>query len=91
MGLKGDQIPFLARIISVADAFDAMMSDRHYRAKLDLEEAISQLKKGSGTQFDSEIVNVFVNLLETYDTMVDEVAATYEVNTDNDADDTDNK
>jgi HD-GYP domain-containing protein (c-di-GMP phosphodiesterase class II) len=83
MGLKGDRIPFLARIISVSDAFDAMMSDRHYRAKLDLEEAVSELKKGSGTQFDSKIVDTFISILERYDSMVDEVAATYEISTDN--------
>ena len=47
-GLKGEEIPFLARIISVADAFDAMMSDRLYRSKLGLKEAIFQLQKKCG-------------------------------------------
>ncbi|ADY57429.1 response regulator receiver modulated metal dependent phosphohydrolase [Syntrophobotulus glycolicus DSM 8271] len=49
-GLKKEEIPFLARIISVADAFDAMMSDRHYRSKLKFEEARAQLLQGAGTQ-----------------------------------------
>ena len=77
-GLRGDEIPFLARIISVADAFDAMMSDRLYRSKLNLEDAKKQLIGGSGTQFDGEVVNVFIKLLEDYGQMVAEVAATYE-------------
>ncbi|NTV91203.1 MAG: HD-GYP domain-containing protein, partial [Clostridiales bacterium] len=79
-GLKKDEIPFMARIISVADAFDAMMSDRLYRPKMALEEAVLQLKKGAGTQFDENIVNMFVKLLEGngYDNMVIATMGTYE-------------
>jgi HD-GYP domain-containing protein (c-di-GMP phosphodiesterase class II) len=66
-GLKGEQIPFLARIISVVDAFDAMTSDRQYRSRMDLEEAKNQLIQGKGTQFDSQIVDVFIDLLQDYD------------------------
>lgn len=77
-GLKGEEIPFLARIISVADAFDAMTSDRLYRRRLNLREAKAQLIKGSGTQFDKSIVDKFIELLDEYDSMVKEVAATYE-------------
>ena len=79
-GLKMNEIPYLARIISVADAFDAMMSDRLYRSKLDLEEARNQLIECSGTQFDAEIVKVFINMLdgEGYGQMLAETAATYE-------------
>ena len=75
-----NEIPYLARIISVADAFDAMMSDRLYRSKLDLEEARNQLIECSGTQFDAEIVKVFINMLdgEGYGQMLAETAATYE-------------
>lgn len=62
-GLKGNEIPILARIITVADAFDAMMSDRLYRTKLSLEEAKDQIKKGAGTQFDSEVVDAFLTIL----------------------------
>ncbi|MCK5129647.1 MAG: DUF3369 domain-containing protein, partial [Clostridiales bacterium] len=62
-GLKGDEIPFLARVITVADAFDAMMSDRLYRSKLGLNEAILQLKKYAGTQCDAGVVDIFVDLL----------------------------
>jgi putative nucleotidyltransferase with HDIG domain len=77
-GLKGDEIPFLARIVSVADAFDAMMSDRRYRSKLDLNTAIQQLKEGAGTQFDADVVNVFVKMLENYSDIEKEFAASFE-------------
>jgi putative nucleotidyltransferase with HDIG domain len=63
-GLKGTQIPFMARIVSVADAFDAMMSNRHYRSKMDLNSAVKQLIDGAGTQFDAEIVKKFINIIK---------------------------
>ena len=63
-GIKGEEIELLARIISVADAFDAMMSDRHYRKHLSLEESRRQLIQGSGTQFDKQIVDTFLNLID---------------------------
>jgi HD-GYP domain-containing protein (c-di-GMP phosphodiesterase class II) len=66
-GLKGDQIPLLSRIIAVADAYDAMTSDRNYRKKLDLEIAKEQLLTGRGTQFDSVVVNKFIGILENHD------------------------
>ena len=60
-GLKGEAIPLEARIISVADAYDAMTSERSYRDKLSKEEAVKELIRFSGTQFDPEIVDVLVN------------------------------
>jgi HD-GYP domain-containing protein (c-di-GMP phosphodiesterase class II)/ActR/RegA family two-component response regulator len=63
-GLAGDAIPMAARIISVADAFDAMTSDRQYRMRLTLEEAVKQLKTGAGTQFDSQVVEIFLDLIQ---------------------------
>jgi HD-GYP domain-containing protein (c-di-GMP phosphodiesterase class II) len=79
-GLKGNEIPYLARIISVADAFDAMMSDRLYRSKLNLEEARQQLIGGADSQFDKDMVEVFVKLIDGtgYSEMLKETAATYE-------------
>jgi putative nucleotidyltransferase with HDIG domain len=77
-GLKGEEIPFLARIISVADAFDAMMSDRLYRSKLGLKEAIFQLQKNAGTQFDARIVEVFVDILRDYEKMKMELQYTFD-------------
>lgn len=59
-GLKGNEIPYIARIISVVDAFEAMTSDRPYRQSLSLEEAIDELILHSGTQLDKDIVEVFV-------------------------------
>ncbi len=63
LGLKGEEIPLLGRILSVADAFDAMTSTRHYRMKLNLGNAKDQLIKGSGTQFDKQVVEVFVRVI----------------------------
>jgi len=76
-GLKGEQIPPLARIITAADAFDAMTSDRVYRSKMELSQAIEQLERGKGTQFDDVVVKNFVELLEDYDEMRKEVETTY--------------
>ena len=62
-GLKGEKIPLGARIMLVADAFDAMTSDRPYRKKLSIKESIEELKRNSGTQFDPEVVNAFLEVL----------------------------
>jgi len=59
-GQKGEEIPLIARIISVADAYEAMTSNRPYKDALSEEEAINELLKNSGTQFDPDIVEVFV-------------------------------
>jgi len=63
--IKNHQIELGARIISVADSLDAMISDRPYRKALTLPEACEELKKNSGTQFDPEIVGVFMRIMET--------------------------
>jgi HD-GYP domain-containing protein (c-di-GMP phosphodiesterase class II) len=63
-GLKGEDIPLGARIISVADAFESMTADRPYRKALPLEEAFAELRFCSGKQFDPEIVKVFLKLAE---------------------------
>ncbi len=57
-GITGDQIPLSARIVIVADAIDAMMSDRPYRDALTMTKVLSELKENSGTQFDPEIVEI---------------------------------
>jgi putative nucleotidyltransferase with HDIG domain len=62
-GLRGELIPLGARIVSVIDAFDAMTSARYCRNALPLEEAVRRLKAGSGTQFDSRILNQFVRMI----------------------------
>ena len=63
-GLRGEEIPQGARIISVADAFESMTSDRPYRKALPLEEAMAELRYGSGRQFDPRLVEVFMRLAE---------------------------
>lgn len=63
-GLKGNDIPLLGRIIAIADSFDAMTSDRPYRNAINLEFAINELKNNVYTQFDPEIVKVFLNVLK---------------------------
>jgi len=63
-GLEGEKIPLVARIIGVADAFDAMNSDRIYRKALPIEKIIQELKDGSGKQFDPEIVKIMLDLIE---------------------------
>jgi response regulator RpfG family c-di-GMP phosphodiesterase len=62
-GLAGQDIPFLSRIMSVADSFDAMTSDRPYRKGLSVETAVSELIAYKNIQFDEEIVDVFLEIL----------------------------
>jgi len=66
-GLKGDEIPLLARILCVADSYDSMTSDRPYRPAPGKEYAISELKRCSGTHFDPQIVEAFLRVLENKD------------------------
>ncbi|MFD3157016.1 HD domain-containing phosphohydrolase [Haloimpatiens sp. FM7330] len=61
-GLKGEEICIEARIIGVADAFDAMTSDRPYRKGMDFQSAFSIIKENSGTQFDPKVVESFINV-----------------------------
>ncbi len=61
----------------MADAFDAMMSDRHYRSKLNFMDARAQLVLGAGTQFDKEVVDRFLAILEEFPDMTKELASTY--------------
>ncbi len=58
--VKGKEIPLFSRIIAVADAYEAMTSDRPYRKALTEEEALAELKKHAGTQFDADVVDVFI-------------------------------
>ena len=57
--LKGQEIPLGARIIAVCDAFDAMTSDRPYARALDPADALDELRRGAGTQFDPKVVDAF--------------------------------
>lgn len=61
--LKGEEIPIQSRIVSIIDAYDAMTSDRPYRKSLGMEWAIGELKRCAGTQFDPQIVEIFISIL----------------------------
>ncbi len=62
-GRSGDDIPLIARMICVADSFDAMNTDRVYRNKLSMEEIINEIEKNKGLQFDPSIADIFLRLL----------------------------
>jgi HD-GYP domain-containing protein (c-di-GMP phosphodiesterase class II) len=63
-GLAGEQIPLGSRIFMIADTFDAMTSDRAYRAALPAEEALAEILRNSGTQFDPEAVRAFMSVYQ---------------------------
>ncbi|MEC9484447.1 MAG: HD domain-containing phosphohydrolase [Candidatus Izemoplasma sp.] len=64
-GIKGNNIPELGRIITIADSFDAMTTNRPYREGLSLEQAIYELKRNAGTQFDPDYVKIFIDLVQS--------------------------
>ncbi len=64
-GLKGEEIPLPGRIMALVDAYSAMILDRPYRKALTDEEAVAELRRNSGTQFDPELVEPFIQLLES--------------------------
>jgi putative nucleotidyltransferase with HDIG domain len=59
-GLKGEKIPYFARIISIVDSYEAMTSNRRYRLKKSKADAIEELRQNIGTQFDPELTKVFI-------------------------------
>jgi len=65
-GLKGEEIPEASRMIAVADAFDAMTSNRSYRKALPLETAIAEVERGKGTQFDPAAADAFLSIVHAY-------------------------
>jgi len=68
--LKGKQIPLGARIMSVADAFEAMVYGRPYRHRMDISSAIKEIKKKSGTQFDPQVVEIFLKVIKKFNKKV---------------------
>ena len=66
-GLRGDEIPITARIMTIADSFDSMREERQYRKAMTREEAIAVLKEGSGTFFDPHIVSAFLDQLDEFE------------------------
>ena len=76
--LKGEEIPYLARITAVADSFDAMSSRRTYRDSLPLEQVKQELEEGKGTQFDPKIAEVFLEILENDYEKIKEIQNKYQ-------------
>ena len=75
--LKGEDIPYFARIAAVADTFDAMTSKRTYRDALPLEVVISEIERCKGTQFDPKIADVFLDILNNHYDEVKEIQERY--------------
>ena len=73
--LKGEDIPYLARIMAVADSFDAMSSRRSYRDSLSLDRIKEEFRNNKGTQFDPKLTDVFLDILENH---IDEIKAIQE-------------
>ncbi len=71
-GLIGQNIPLVGRVVSIADAYDAMTSDRAYRRALSHEVAIGEIERCAGTQFDPELSDAFVKLIEVWRTQMRE-------------------
>lgn len=67
LGLRGEDIPIECRIISIADAFDAMSNDRPYRKAMKEEDTINEIVANSGTQFDPKIIGVFQNIVNKFE------------------------
>lgn len=70
-GIRGDEIPLGARIISIADAFDSIVSDRAYRESTDFDNALNKIKEGSNTQFDPIVVKAFEECYPQIVTMIE--------------------
>ncbi|MGE5418291.1 MAG: PAS domain S-box protein [Acidobacteriota bacterium] len=66
LGLKGEQIPLECRILAIADAYDAMTNDRPYRKAMRKEEAVKEIQRCSGTQFDPNLVNRFMQVIKAW-------------------------
>ena len=75
--LKGEDIPYLARIASIADTFDAMTSKRSYRDSLSIDVVISEFRKCKGTQFDPNLTDVFLDILNNEYEKIQEIQDRY--------------
>ena len=65
-GLAGEEIPIYARVVAVSDTYDAITSDRPYRKALPREVAVAEIRRGAGSQFDPEVVDAFLTVMEAW-------------------------
>ena len=75
--LKGENIPYFARIAAIADAFDAMTSKRTYRDSLNIEVVKSEIEKNLGTQFDPELGRLFLEIIDNEYNKIQEIQNKY--------------
>ncbi|MBY0397931.1 MAG: HD domain-containing protein, partial [Thermoleophilia bacterium] len=73
-GLRGHEIPLGARIVAIADAYDAMIQDRPYKGKISHEAAVDELRQHAGTQFDPELVEIFCDIYGSHAPQADPAA-----------------
>lgn len=76
--LSGEDIPYLARIVAVADTFDAMTSRRSYRQALDFDYTMNEIERCKGTQFDPAIADIFLEILRTNQDKITEIQKKYQ-------------
>ncbi|MDO4282684.1 MAG: HD domain-containing protein [Clostridia bacterium] len=76
-GIKGDKIPYLAKALTICDSFDAIVSKRPYKEEASIEFAISEIKKNSGTQFDKELAESFIELVENNKDQIEKILNEY--------------
>jgi len=72
-GLKGEEIPIEARILAIADAFDAMTTDRPYRRRMSVQEAMEELRRYAGSQWDKYLVEEFIGIIERGEVDIDDI------------------
>ncbi|HEX9910453.1 MAG TPA: HD domain-containing phosphohydrolase, partial [Desulfatiglandales bacterium] len=65
LGTKGEEIPVECRLLAIADAYEALTSDRPYRRAFSHREAVAELRRHAGTQFDPHLLEMFVKMLQT--------------------------
>ncbi len=68
--MKGDKIPIVARVFAIADAYEVMVNDRPYKACMNKKQALNEIKSKSGSQFDPNIADIFIKIMENEEQLV---------------------